>query len=492
MREAWLSRLSLPQKEDRLFEVEVLLKGLACFANPRNHPGPPRRSSIVTNDYREPMLLVKEAIGRVVSLGRLLLGEHERTFVFQRYLETVLPDDGARTRLVRETRVQDTPEESLFQLRHAMTNLLEVVSGIARLPRVPFRTFFAVLGVAHGEVSTSAFFNPLSALEFRPEFDRITNVRLLELTRQVGDESARRLVALTVLSIFRMLKYLELLESKLGVGPTYLVLAVLRSDARALTSHLQKRAGAQLAEAYEKQLFRRPARELAARYEALREEGHRLVHLKATFGGIAANLRLELRRAFEHELPAPDAGRTESELRASVSRVIGTLRPALQNAILVLGKVLGERLDEHGVFDDALARRELSKRLRRDIWMFAQILRAFGAKARALPEAEERWAGASSLQFVREFLQYFQAMGYPLLRAADYPRFDPFLRALSALQESDLTSPDRLSDAVHEAEEFTVFLSDLFERISEREELKNQPFDRRDAAIALKLYLGDS
>ena len=491
MREAWLARLALASKEERLFELEVLMKGLACFANPRNHPGPLRRASIVANDYREPMALVKEAMAKIVALCRLLLGEHERTFVFQRYLETVLPDDGARTRLVRETRVQDTPEESLFQLRHAMTNLLEVVSGIARLPRVPFRTFFAVLGVAHGEVSSSAFFNPLSALEFRPEFDRITNVRLLELTRQVGDESARRLVALTVLSIFRMLKYLELLDGDSAPGPTYLVLSVLRSDARALTNHLQKRAGAQLAEAYEKQLFKRPARELAARYEALREEGHRLVHLKATFGGIAANLRLELRRAFEHELPAPDAGRTEAELKVAIARVTATLRPALQNAILVLGKVLGERLDEHGVFDDAQAKRELSQRLRRDIWMFAQILRAFGAKARALPEAEERWAGASSLQFVREFLSYFQAMGYPLLRGADYPRFDPFLRALSALQESDLTSPDRLADAVHEAEEFTAFLSDLFERISDREELKGQPFDRRDAAIALKLYLGD-
>ncbi|MBL9112044.1 MAG: hypothetical protein JNM74_22355 [Myxococcales bacterium] len=491
MREAWLSRITVPQKEERLFELEVLMKGLACFANPRNHPGQPRRVSIVANDYREPTLLVREALSKVVGLCRLLLGEHERTFVFQRYLETVLPDDGARTRLVRETRVQDTPEESLFQLRHAMTNLLEVVSGISRLPRVPFRTFFAVLGVAHGEVSTSAFFNPLSALEFRPEFDRITNARLLELTRQVSDESARRLVALTVLSLLRMLKYLDLLDAGFGPGPTYLVLAVLRSDARALTTHLQTRAGVQLAEAYEKQLFRRPARELVQRYEALREEGERLVHLKATLGGIAANLKLELRRAFEHELPSPDAGRTEAELKVAIARVTGTLRPALQNAVLVLGKVLGERLDEHGVFDDASARRALSVRLRRDIWMFAQILRAFGAKARALPDTEERWGGASSLQFVREFLAYFRSMGYPLLRAADYPRFDPFLKALSALQESDLTSPDRLGDAVREAETFTVFLSDLFEAISAREELKGLPFDRREAALALKLYLGD-
>ncbi len=491
MREAWLAGLIVEGKEQHLFELEALLKGLACFANPRNHPGPPRRTSVVTNDYHFPTLLVREALARVVALARVLLVDQERAFVFQRYLETVLPDDGARTRLVRAAQAQDTPEESLFQLRHAMTNLLEVVGGIARLPRVPFRTFFAVLGVAHSEVSSSAFFNPLSALEFRPEFDRITNVRLLELTRQVGDERARRLVALTMLSIFRMLKYLELLETITASGSVYLVLSVLRSDARALTSHLRQRAGPQLAEGYEALLFQRPARELAERYETLREEGHRLIHLKAALGGIAANLRLELRRSFEHDLPPPDAGTSEAELQLAVRRVVATLRPALQNAVLVLGKVLGERLDEHGVFDDLQARRALSERLRRDIWMFAQILRAFGAKARALPDTEERWAGASSLQFVREFLSYFQAMGYPLLRNADYPRFDAFLRALSALRESDLTSPERLDDAVLEAEEFTLFLSDLFERISDREELRQQPFDRRAAAIALKLYLGD-
>ena len=107
---------------------------------------------------------------------------------------------------------QDTPEESLFLLRHALTNLLEVTGGVTRLPRVPFRLFYATLSVAHREVSQSAFFNPLAALEFRPEFDRITNLRVLELMRQVPGEQARRLVALTFLSLFRMLRYVALLE----------------------------------------------------------------------------------------------------------------------------------------------------------------------------------------------------------------------------------------------------------------------------------------
>jgi hypothetical protein len=494
-REQWLGRLPEARRDETLFELEVFLKGLACFANPRNHPGPPRRTAIVAQDYREALVLSREGMQKIVQLCRALLGEQERAFVFQRYLEMLLPDDGARTRLVRGATTQDTPDESLFLLRHALTNLLEVTGGITRLPRVPFRLFYATLSVAHREVSQSAFFNPLAALEFRPEFDRITNVRVLDLMRQVPGEQARRLVALTFLSLFRMLRYLSLLEQVVReprpLGCVYLVLSVLRSDARALTDYLRKQAGEQLADSYEREVFRIPASQISSRYEEMLAESHRLLAIKATLGGISANVRLELRRAFEHDLPGPDGGASVEEMREAIATVAANVRPALQNAVLVLGKALGARLDEHGVFDDGAARRSLSGRLRRDVWMFAQIVRAFGAKARAAPSREDRWSGPSSLQFVREFLSYFDAMGYPLLRAADYPRFDAVLAALSALEETDLLDPVRLEHAVHEAETFYTFLTDLFEQIGQRDELKGIPFDRRAAAEALKLYLGD-
>jgi hypothetical protein len=493
-RDQWIAGLPDGRREETLFELEVLLKGLACFANPRNHPGPPKRAAIVGQDYREALALARDGMQRVVSLSRLLLGEQERAFVFQRYLEMLLPDDGARSRLIRGTQTQDTPEESLFMLRHALTNLLEVTGGVTRLPRVPFRLFYATLAVAHREVAQSAFFNPLVALEFRPEFDRITNVRLLELMRQVPGEQARRLVALTFLSLFRMLRYVALLERVVReprpAGVVYLILSVLRSDARALTNYLRKQAGEQLADSYEREVFKIPASQIGLKYEGMLAEAHRLLAIKATLVGIAANARLELRRTFEHDLPPANGKATSEQLRAATAAIGGNLRPALQNAVLVLGKALGERLDEHGVFDDAAARRSLSSRLRRDVWMFAQIARAFSAKARSTPSREDRWSGPSSLQFVREFLTYFGAMGYPLLRAADYPRFDAFIAALTALEETDLLDPQRLERAVGEADQFYEFLSELFERIGQRDELQGVPFDRRGSAEALKLYLG--
>jgi hypothetical protein len=492
-RESWLAGLAPERREEALFELETLLKGLACFANPRNHPGLPRRAAVVSQDYREALLMAREGMSRVAQLCRLLLGERDRDFVFQRYLEMLVPDDGTRSRLV-EGGGQATPEQSLLTLRQGITNLVEVARGVTRLPRVPFRLFYATMASAQREIGQSVFFNPLTALEFRPEFDRITNARVLEVMRHAPGEHARRLVALTFLGLFRLLRYLALLERvarDARPGLAYLVLSVLRSEARTLTDHLRKRAGEELAESFDRELFKVPAAQMAARQEQLRAQAHRLLEIKATLGGIAANIRLELRRSFEHEIAAPDANVPLEQLRETIAGVVGNLRPALQNAILLLGTSLGERLDEHGVFDDAAARRALGERLRRDVWMFSQIVRAFAAKARTTPSSEQRWSGPSSLQFVREFLSYFEAMGYPLLRAADYPRFDVFRAAVTALEETDLLDPDRLGRAVSEAEQFHGFLMQLFEGIGQRDELRGVPFNRRAAAASLRLYLGD-
>lgn len=496
-REAWFSGLSVDRKEEHLFELEVLLKGLACFANPRNHPGPGRRHASVNHDFREELSHARDGMQRIVQLSRILLGERDRAFVFHRYLETMLPEDAARTRLLYAPVGQDSPEANLGVLRHALTNLLEVGAGLLRLPRIPFRLFYAHLATAIREVAQSAFFNPLRALEFRPEFDRIRSVQVLDLIQRVPGEEAHRLVALTFLSLFRMLRYLRLLDTltmdaveRGVVGRAYVVLAVLRSDARALSGYLRQHAGDRLAFSFERDLLRVPASDIAARHEEIVGEAHRLVAIKGALSGIAASLRLELRRTFEQELPPIDARTPEGELRARLRQVTGNLRPALQNAVLFFAKSLGARLEEGRVFDDQAVRRETSERLRRDIWCFAQILRAFASKARHADTPADGWSGVASFAFVREFLVYFRAVGYPLLRVGDYPRFDGFMEAMNGLEETDLLDPPRLEAAVWEAEAFHAFLDELFDQISRRDDLAQIPFDKPGAARALKLYLG--
>ncbi|MEZ4223452.1 MAG: hypothetical protein R3B13_21070 [Polyangiaceae bacterium] len=498
-RDAWFGGLELESKEEILFELEVLLKASACFANPRNHPGPPRRVTVVAVDFRQSALLYRDGIQRALALTRLLLGKRDRKLVFHRYLETMLPEDNLRTRFAREGSDQSNPEDSLVALRHALAAHAEVIDGVVRNPRVPFRLFYALLGSMQREISHNAFFNPLSALEFRPEFDRIRSGQVLDLIRSVPGDSAHRLVALTFLALFRMLRYLRLL-SRIGAdvgarrrraaGRAYLVLSVLRSDARALSDYLRQWSGALLADSYERDLITAPASMLRDQAQQFRHSGHRLVGIKSALEGIAGSLRLEVRRAFQHDLPPPDALPSDAELRAALVQINASLRPALRNAILFLGKALGVSLEEDGVFDDQAAQRETSERLRRDVWMFAQIVRAFATKAQYSP-AEDRWAPVYNFQYVREFLSYFRSMGYPLLRATDYPRFDAFLRAMARLEDTDLVDPQRLEEAIDECVAFHSFLMQLFEDISKREVLSDVAFDRHAAAATLKLYISD-
>jgi len=497
-RQEWFARITREHKEDLYFELEILLKGLACFANPRNHPGTGRRATTVSLDFAEHLVAAREGMTRVVQLTRALLGERDRAVVFHRYLETVLPEDGARGRLLQSALSQETPDSSLFLLRHGFTNLIEVTSGLLRLPRVTFRLFYAHIATAVRETAQSAFFNPLAALEFRPEFDRIPSQHVLDLVHGVEGEQAHRLVALAFLALFRMLRYLRLIEAissdraadKRGSRRAFLVLSVLRSDARALSSYLSRHVGARLADGFQKDLFRVPASEIVTRYADLVADAHRLTAIKGALVGISANLRLEMRRTFEHDLPTVDAGASDAEIRQRLRAVVENLRPALQSSILFLGRALGARAEVGAVFDDAAARRATSDRLRRDVWMFAQIVRAFANKARAADPMADRWERVSSFAFVREFLNYFRAMGYPLLRAGDYPRVDQFMSAINGLEDTDLLDPRRIAAAVDEADAFYEFLVDLFERISLRDELAGVAFDRREAAQALRLYLG--
>src|SRR5262245_56514621 len=88
-REAWFTAPAADRKEDTLVDIEILVKGLACFADPRNHPGGGRIRTTINHDFHQHLQHAKDGMGRIVQLIRALLGERDRTYVFQRYLETV-------------------------------------------------------------------------------------------------------------------------------------------------------------------------------------------------------------------------------------------------------------------------------------------------------------------------------------------------------------------------------------------------------------------
>lgn len=492
-RDGWYASLAWEKKEDTLFELEMLLKGVTCFGNPRNHPGTQRKSAAVAHDYLEELRIVRDGITRINTLVRSLLGEKEKAYTFTRYLETVLPEDSARGRLLQEQLTQDTPEEALLVLRNAFGAFQDLADGLLKVGRVSHRMYAALHGTLAREVGRNVYFNPLMALEFRPEFDRIQSGEVLEALHAVRSEAAHRVVALTVLALFRALRYFDLADHYAADASSarraYVILAVIRSDLRALTRYLSRHAGNVIADGLERELLTVHAVDIAERRRALEDEADALSTLRNALETVANGLRVDIRKVYSQDVPGPSDGIAGSELGPQIIVATASLRASVHHAIGSLCRILAPGRPTPQLARNRDARRAASERLRREVWMFMQILRAFIAKAQAGGGSADRWAGAASFQFVRDFLSHFRAIGYQLVRSNDYERLDAFIGALSELRDVDLLEPVRLTAAVEECRRFYTFLEELFREIGSRKELAGVVFDRKDATETLKIYL---
>ena len=493
-RDAWYQALPYENKQSTLFELEMLLKGFACMGNPRNLVGPTRNTPAAAHDFRYELAVVRDAVRRCVELIRQLLGESDRAFAFSRYLESVIPQDAERSRLVKEQLTQNTPVESLFVLRNTFTAFLEMAESSLRLGRISDRLYYAILGTITREVGRNTYFNPLVSLEFRPEFDRIRTPQVLESLSKQDNEAAHRVTALAFLSLFRALRYIELVDHY-AANPVlghhaYVILAVFRSDSRALCTFLVNRSSTLLADAFESDILNVPVGELESRYDSLKAQAADLLATRDTLQHIASTLRIEIQKTCDKELPSLERAPDATKLGPQLVIATASLRASLHHAIAGLCNDLHPESAIPVLASTETSRKAASVRLRRDVWMFAQILRAFIAKARATKGNSDGWASYASFRFVKEFLSHFRAIGYQLVRMSDYERLDEFMDSLDALRDVDLMQPEMLQEAAKECEDFHHFLQDLFSSVGKRAELSDVPFNKRAAAETLKIYLG--
>jgi hypothetical protein len=494
-RTAWFEDLSWEHKETTLFRFEMLLKGLVCFGNPANHPGPPLREDLImSREFNNELGLVRSMMRNIAQIGRVLIGGKDHSSVFKRYLESVVVQDHARVQLAKKALAQDTPEQSLTLLVEALRDHLDVMEGLLPTSHVSFRLFSSVIKLARREINRSEYFDPLTSFEFRVEFDRIKNVEVLEVIANIESDPSRRVGALVFLSLFRMMRYLDLIAQEQAegssMGPLFAFLALFRSDAGALAAFLRKDAAAWMSEGFGRLYESYQPEMVLGKFDNLVVEFDNLKSLRELLGSMGNQLELELRKMYEYHIPALETVKSKDDLSKSIFLATSSLRSFIQNSIVLIAREFAPEVEGGKLFLDFSSDRARSERLRRDIWMFQQILRAFVAKAKGSVGVTDQWAGMSTFQFVKEFVKYFKSMGYQLLRYSDYTRFDKFMILVNRLRDGDVLEVQRLSLVVSECEDFHAFLGRMFDAVSRREELAGESFDRKDAARTLKLFLG--
>lgn len=493
-RETWLAALSIEKKEDCLFEFEMLLKALACWGNPRNHPVPWPREPLRERNFRSHLEVARQCIDRALVLCDRLIGTGKSGLGYLRYLPLGFSDE-SRTHDTRESLIE-SPADCLAALRHVLASQREVLIGLSQLVHVSWRVFHASLHPLLREVQRNTYFNPLALLEFRPEYDRIRALEVLECIQFMEHDAAHRLVALTFLAHFRLLRVLQLAQTtSLGASSeapcAWALFSVARAEARALDTVLRRRAPSLLADAIQHNTLRVAARDLQGRFEDLVRETHRGVRLRASLDSMGASVTAEFRRAFERSFAGRALDATGLAENATMSTVCTSLRDLLMANVIGLVRALRGAAEPERVFTDRSARRAGVEKLRQSAWIFGVITRAFVSGARAARQRDaDTWSTGPSLRLVRDYIAYFNVLGRSLAWETEYASAERLGLTLYGLAEVDWVDVGQLDTVIAECEAFGAWLFEVHTKLSKREELEKVPFDKQTAGEVLRAHLG--
>ncbi|MCA1828004.1 MAG: hypothetical protein ABR567_10815 [Myxococcales bacterium] len=441
-RERWIRTLEITGREEILFELEMLLRGIDRFFNMRNLFGeiqPPQ-----DRDWREELKATRDAVHRSVHLSRKLIAQRqEQALLFRSFVEGSLADDRARAKLGSELREQRTPEESLFLLRSGLVAHQGILDHLLRLDVAQQSLFLDVGRALQHELFVSRYFCPPTALEFRAEYDRVSSVRLLEALRAMDDEKKRKAFALALLAAFRSLRSLRYVPAP----PTphsrrvLVILALVRSEMQALIGYLDT-----------------DLPRLCATPEG--------VSAVAMAGRAAAQPIRDVLNQVPPILSVPLTDRMQLDEQRD------NLVAATKEAIGAIAKALDPTLGKSELFEDEGARLEQSERLRRDLWVFREMCKH---TARVLETSAVDVAAAEAL---RRYATEFRDVGYQLLRHSDRELFDRFLDLLEGWSgrrgESTAIRLQRLRD---DCRRFAEILDRALEMVGKRAELQKKPID---------------
>ncbi|MFP2908021.1 hypothetical protein ACLESD_23820 [Pyxidicoccus sp. 3LFB2] len=452
-RERWLRGVPVEGREELLFEFEMLLRAVERYLN-LNTVVDARDRPLVTRDFHEELADVRDAMDRAIRVARHLQDpDSDQKMVFRKYVETQLADDRVRRALIEEQLDQETPPESLFVLREAFDALKNLLDHLLKLPVANLGLFQDVGKLALREIVLNRYFRPFRPLEFRVEYDRLRSVRLLD-TLGTLPEDQRTLFSTAFLGLFRLLHYLAYVDAE-GQPPysrrVRVLLALVRSEATSLAAWMHSDLSPKAASKSLQAATLRAARDIARETERVARE-------------VLVNLDRDV------EAPARAAAAFTTLLRTQVVVLVETLAPN------------GGLTD--GVFDELMSPQDAALRLRKDLWVYAQLCRTAETHLRA----EDVPAAERALDALKAFLDYFHAGGYQLLRYADYDAFDRFTALLVELPWPP-EGPGIRARLAEDLRRFVHTLETTFHAVSRRTLLQGRGFDRQEAEALRDRFL---
>jgi DNA-binding transcriptional ArsR family regulator len=474
-RDEWFYSLALPRKQEKLFELEVLLKGLDRFFSIANLPISDK-DQIVKRDFAVELQIIRRAVSRVIKLAQGLLTEADnQALQFQNYVSNRLLNDYQRAQRIERAVFQRTPEESLYVLCQSFINFQEILAAITEAPQNSYFLFYHLEQIIGREIASNRFFNPFKAAGFSPHYDAIKSPRFTRIVRGIEDPSLKRHLSVIFLMIFKLLRYLGFVNPEEREGDrlkdALLIFALVHSETLLLVD-----------------LLERQLPPLVRSIDGLPDETRLalLNHLDA----LAYQLAIEIRKIYELELKDAALQQELNVLRVGISRSCGILTNIYQQGIVHLGQAFDPILQGREVFPDFVSRLEESLKLRRDIWLFHQVIENLERVIEQSRPRNETIPVIEAVKTLRNFIFYYQNISFQFVRCYDRESFQRFFEQTDQFIVADIEKPDSLEAFKHNLHRFKMFLETTLASINNRAELRELPFGKEEGERLLAQFLG--
>lgn len=470
-RAQWLSSLRLDNRAEKLFELEVMLKGIDRFFNLQNLPLNSEDNPIRLN-FVDEIAIACLGFTRITEISRRFLEASERSYYqFRYYVESELLGDLARSRVIEHSLSQNTPEESLMLIYSSFLGLKNLCSELGKLKDVRYPLFFHLGSLTSRAIVQSRFFNPITMIEFRPEFDQVANRVVKRAVRGIADLEARRMISVVILAFYRLLHYLGFIDqysddiARLKQG--IIIFALINSEARHLISFLE--------------LELKPRMERSKNAEA-RE-------FSELADALGFQFTMELRKVNQSELVGASKHVELDPIKTVVENGKGILGNFLMQSIVQMAQALAPEIQGEDIFPDFHSKKEQSNRLREELAVFKTLMDKFEEITESTVEGASLKNFIKYLKIQKAYIRYMEKNTVKLIRYGDLIEFRKYFAKINTLSTDDLHRMDKLEEFKMESKFFKIFLETTLGHITQRAELQAQPLDEGRIQARLKMFI---
>ncbi len=350
---AWIKQIQSQGTIQSLFELETWLKGLRSFFNIDHLPlSAAERNDLLNRSFASEIGVVRQVLQICEACAcAVTTTDIEGKFEFEEFVEIQMRRDRMLDFNISRIVEQLTPGDSVSQLLESLNDLRVTIDAFKEQPGRDYQLFLSLGRTFARELKNCRYIDMLMSQRFRLQYDLIDNKSLITALRQIPADPVRRNLALALLYLFRVLKYLNLVSTDLNLDHPLkqhlVIFSLLHEEMGNLSDFFRSR-------------FLRNA-----------EVSHTLQNAAEL---VTYSLKMESQRVMSRELVLISREIEAAPLFTRIENSHGLLRNCCQSCILTLIQSIDKSFDATALFPSRAARVVAGEKLRKDLWDLRQWL----------------------------------------------------------------------------------------------------------------------